>query len=30
MNAAVFDVLRKVTTATITTMLLKKGSAVAG
>src|SRR5271157_415343 len=25
MNSAVFDVLRKVTTATITTMLLKKG-----
>ena len=25
MNSAVFDVLRKVTTATISTMLLKKG-----
>ncbi|HYP11987.1 MAG TPA: ribonuclease activity regulator RraA, partial [Xanthobacteraceae bacterium] len=25
MSAALFDILRKVTTATITTMLLKKG-----
>jgi len=30
MSEALFDILRKVPTATITTMLLKKASGVAG